>query len=59
MERRPINTFVSRLVKDKEVMEGVGEAERLEEEGEEVLQDRHLFFILTANPHPFIRLPDS
>lgn len=40
-------------------MEGVGEAERLEEEGEEELQDGHLFFIVTANPHPFICLPDS
>lgn len=38
MERRPINTFVSGLVKDEEVMgKGVREAERArtEREGEE------------------------
>lgn len=58
MEWRPINTFVSRLVKDTEVMGGsLKSRERERETDEENAVDRHLFFSVTANPHPFIPFP--
>lgn len=34
-------------------------AREWERDGERKLQDRHLFFIVTANPHPFIPLLNS